>query len=333
MAIAPRVSLGLPVYNGDNFLEPTLRSLLEQTFEDFELIISDNASTDRTREICETYAARDPRVRYVREEENRGMIWNFNRVFELGRGEYFKWAAHDDLVADTFLEICVEQLDRDPELAICCPSASPIDSAGYLFAAENPAKASTGDGRLCDGSGRHRYLDSSSAGSRFRAVVIFSTRCYEEFGLIRSSVIRRTPLRGYYPGSEKVFLAELSLLGRICVLPDLLLFPRIHGQRLSAMRSAKDRLRSYVSKPGSGARVPRQLRCAFGYWSVIHRHPLRWFERLQCYAALTQFLLQFHKWPKVLGNALFRQERTLAPPQASPHRPQLHPRQEPVCPC
>ena len=79
----PRVSIGLPVYNGEVYLSGALDTLLGQTFTDLELIISDNASTDRTPEICRSYAARDHRVRYIRHEVNRGVPWNHN--FALGQ--------------------------------------------------------------------------------------------------------------------------------------------------------------------------------------------------------------------------------------------------------
>ena len=95
----PRVSIGLPVYNGDNYLAETLDSILAQTFTDFELIISDNGSTDRTEAICRRYAAQDHRVRYVRNPSNLGAARNYKRAFELARGEYFKWNGHDDPLA------------------------------------------------------------------------------------------------------------------------------------------------------------------------------------------------------------------------------------------
>ena len=95
----PRVSVGIPVFNGERFLAETIESILAQTFKDFEIVISDNASTDRTEEICRSYAARDPRIRYNRNDTNRGAAWNHNRVFELARGEYFKWQSHDDFCA------------------------------------------------------------------------------------------------------------------------------------------------------------------------------------------------------------------------------------------
>ena len=115
----PRVSIGLPVYNGERWLAEALDSLLAQTYSDFELIISDNGSTDDTQAICEEYAARDRRIRYIRQEINRGLAWNWNCVFEESAGDYFKWAACDDLYHPTFLERCVQILDQYPDVAWC----------------------------------------------------------------------------------------------------------------------------------------------------------------------------------------------------------------------
>src|SRR5581483_7973034 len=115
----PKVSIGLPVYNGENYLAQAIECLLAQTFSDIELIISDNASTDGTEAIARDFAARDRRVRYVRQPLNRGAGWNFSETFRLAQGEYFKWAAHDDLCAPTFIERCVKVLDVDRELVLC----------------------------------------------------------------------------------------------------------------------------------------------------------------------------------------------------------------------
>lgn len=126
MDVAPRVSIGLPVYNGQQYLRQALDSLLAQTFHTFEVIISDNASNDATPEICRDYAACDPRIRYVRHDVNRGAAWNFNYVFGLARGVYFKWHAHDDMLEPTFLEQCVTILDHDRRWRL--PSAAPASS-------------------------------------------------------------------------------------------------------------------------------------------------------------------------------------------------------------
>ncbi len=113
-----RLSIGLPVYNGERFLSAAIDSLLRQTFEDFELIISDNASTDATGAICRGYADQDRRIRYLPTKENIGSAPNFNRVIELASAPYFSWAAHDDVRAPQYLERCVEVLDRDPSVIL-----------------------------------------------------------------------------------------------------------------------------------------------------------------------------------------------------------------------
>src|SRR5205823_3548731 len=113
MTSPPLLSIGLFVYNGERFLQETLDSLLSQTFRDFELIISDNGSTDGTQVICERHAAADPRIRYYRSGTNMGAGWNIRRVFSLATGKYFKWAACDDLYESTFLSTCIEALEHD----------------------------------------------------------------------------------------------------------------------------------------------------------------------------------------------------------------------------
>ena len=112
----PKVGVGMPVYNGERYLEEALDSILAQSFDDFELVISDNASTDRTEEICRAYAHKDERIRYFRMRENYGVIDNFNNAFRLSAGEYFKWAASDDVCEHDYLRKAVEVLDRDPSV-------------------------------------------------------------------------------------------------------------------------------------------------------------------------------------------------------------------------
>ena len=129
----PRLSIGLPVYNGEKFLKEAIDSLLAQTFEDFELIISDNASTDKTEEICRAYAEKDQRIRYYRNDKNIGCARNFDRVFKLSSGEYFKWAAYDDLHAPDFIEKCVEVLDQDPTIILCHSQTYFIDEEGSFL--------------------------------------------------------------------------------------------------------------------------------------------------------------------------------------------------------
>src|SRR5260370_42275271 len=113
MQSTPLLSIGLFVYNGERFLEETLDSILNQTFTNFELIISDNASTDRTAEVSQAYARRDSRIRYYRGEKNMGAGWNTRRVYELATAKYFKWAAADDILEPEFLRRCGLGLEGD----------------------------------------------------------------------------------------------------------------------------------------------------------------------------------------------------------------------------
>src|SRR5215468_4385449 len=109
-ARAPAVSICLPVYNGENFIGEAIESIVAQTFEDIELVISDNASTDGTAEICRLAAARDRRIHYFRAEINRGLAWNHNRAFELATGTYSCWIGHDDVMHPNYINLCHDML-------------------------------------------------------------------------------------------------------------------------------------------------------------------------------------------------------------------------------
>ena len=127
MGDRPRVSIGLPVYNGERYLEQALNSILGQTYTDFELIISDNASSDRTKAICEEFRSKDQRIRYYRNEVNLGAGPNHDLVFRRSKGKYFKWFGYDDLIAPNFLSRCIEILDRYHTVVLCTPKTKIID--------------------------------------------------------------------------------------------------------------------------------------------------------------------------------------------------------------
>lgn len=216
----PGLSIGLPVYNGEPFLAAALDSILNQTFEDFELIISDNGSTDGTAEICLAYAARDGRIRYYRSEVNRGASWNFNHVFALSSGEYFKWSAADDLIAPTFLEQCRSVLVADPDVVLVYPKSMCIDETG----------TSLDD---YDSIMSHQQWSPDRA-AQFRQVIEefeynggASANVYN-FGLIRRSALQKTRLLGNYIMADCNVVSFLALLGRFHELPQHLLFLRAH---------------------------------------------------------------------------------------------------------
>jgi glycosyltransferase involved in cell wall biosynthesis len=128
----PLVSIGLPVYNGERFIQKALDSLLAQDYPNMELIISDNASTDRTRDMCLTYQVKDSRVHYYRNDVNIGMMSNFKRALDLARGEYFMFAAHDDTWSPEFISILLSDLGGHPESGVVMSALDIVDEDGQL---------------------------------------------------------------------------------------------------------------------------------------------------------------------------------------------------------
>jgi glycosyltransferase involved in cell wall biosynthesis len=245
---AVKVSIGLPVYNGGRFVAHAIESILAQTFADFELVITDNDSTDDTGEICRSYAARDNRVRYHRLARNIGAILNFERVYMLcGAGEYFKWAAHDDALEPEFLAACVEALDANRDAVLAYTKARVIDSQGRPLR-EYTVKLAT---------------DSPRAAVRFGAVACSHhkhTSNLEIFGLMRRSAVERIPQQGSYAGSDRVFIARLAMCGRLIEVPRVLFLWRDHpSQSIKTLPDHLRKKRSLLSRLiGSGQLPPAE---------------------------------------------------------------------------
>lgn len=256
------------MYNGGRYLAQALESLLNQTFTDFELVISDNASTDETQRICEQFAARDSRVRYFRTSHNRGAAWNFVRVVQLATAPYFKWASHDDFCAPTFLERCVEVLDGDPGVVLCYSSSVVVDEEGRVRGPyQNQCKPT---------------MDDPYA--RFREVVYRLRLCHMQFGVMRSEVLRQTRLIEGYGGSDYVLLGDLALRGRFVELPDRLFFRRIHPQMSSAANPSHEALANWFNPTATGKPVLVKGRRFIRMLGVIRRAPVRRSIKLRCYA-------------------------------------------------
>jgi len=213
MSRSPRISIGLPVYNGESFLGEALESLLGQSFEDFELIVSDNGSTDGTESICRHHAAHDRRLRYERHEENHGAAWNYNFAFRRASGEYFKWAAHDDVCAPTFLERCLEIYDQGPEsLVLVYPKSVFIDEAGVVVRPDRDDLHTRGMGAYRRVAHVLRHVNLANA----------------VFGLMRRSALERTRLIDSFVASDYVLFVELALLGEFHEVPEVLFEKREH---------------------------------------------------------------------------------------------------------
>lgn len=142
----PIVSIGMPVFNGDKYLRNAINALLSQSFTDFELIISDNASSDQTEAICRQYADRDSRIKYVRQRENKGACANFKFVLDEARGEYFMWAACDDTHSPDFIEVNFKFLSENPEYVA---STSPNGFEGRGVDSQTFERFSL-DGEVCE---------------------------------------------------------------------------------------------------------------------------------------------------------------------------------------
>lgn len=264
----PHLSIGLPVYNGERFLKFALDSLLGQSFTDFELIISDNASTDSTMRICQDYAARDSRIRYYRNIENIGAAANFNRVFELARGELFKWAAADDVISPTFLEECIKVLNRDPEVVLAYTKVDRISTSGEI-------------------DGTYDYpmrVDDPAPRIRFSDLILTNHFCVAVFGVVRRSVLAKTHLIGKYVGSDRVLLAELGLRGKLFEVSEYLFHRRDHPQTSGRMFNIYQRLSWF--DPARGHKINLvNWKIGWEYFRSINRVGLPWSERAACYRA------------------------------------------------
>jgi glycosyltransferase involved in cell wall biosynthesis len=281
----PRLSIGLPVYNGADYLAQSLEALLGQTFEDFELILSSNASTDETDDICRTYAARDPRVRVFRQSTNIGAVPNHNFVFEQATGELFKWASGDDLYARTLIARCIERLDEHPEAILAHSWTAAVDGANTLIQA-------------------HEYplaTDSPIASTRLRSMLFGgddlpgAIRADDFYGVIRSDVLRQVkPLDSYYH-SDQTFMAELALHGPFQQVPEWLYFRRHHpGRAHQAMPTMRAWCANLDPKRASRLRHP-SVRLAgeyvWAYYDSVRRAPLTPGERRACYREISRWLV------------------------------------------
>jgi glycosyltransferase involved in cell wall biosynthesis len=225
MSAPPRVSIALPVFNGERYLAQAIGSILDQTYRDFELIVSDNASTDRTEEICRSFEAQDRRIRYIRQPRNIGASPNFNVCYALASGEYFKWAAHDDYVEPEYLAECVEALDADSEAVLCQSLIRLIDERDQLTEVFRPIEPGAA---------------SSRRSARF-AARIRNPRCLEIWGLIRTKALRDSVLIGSYVGMDRALLLELALRGRFVLIDEPLFTNRDHAERATRVTRAQSR--------------------------------------------------------------------------------------------
>jgi len=259
----PKLSIGIPVFNGANYLPELLVNLQHQTFGDYEIIVCDNASTDATQQLCVDFAAKDRRIRYYRNERNLGANPNYNKTFALARAALFKWAAHDDLYHGTFLERCVATLDADPSAVLAHSDFACIDDAGRPFAAGHApfTFVDPRSGQLFKGDPLW-LAEGGSTLQRFWEV-LFQMKCNMEiFGVIRRPALARTGLMREFYGTDKTVLAELALLGSFRHAREQLYYKRFHNDT-SWNLSIRERRAWASSSAGRYSLRLRQL-AAFG---------------------------------------------------------------------
>lgn len=214
--MAPRVSIALPVYNGQNYIRQAIDSALAQSYTDFELIISDNASTDATADICRQYARRDSRIRFHRNTSNIGPARNYNRLVQLSHGRYFQLLTHDDVLDPRYIAESVSLLDSDSSVVMCFPSEMVIDQDSQPLGPDVRTILP---------------MDARSARTRFVAAMGNPIGSPIVLGMIRSDVLRRTLLMGSYDAADLVIVLELALRGKIHHIHKNLLLHREHPHR------------------------------------------------------------------------------------------------------
>jgi glycosyltransferase involved in cell wall biosynthesis len=262
----PVVSIGVPVYNGARHLAQALNALLGQTFSNFEIIISDNASTDDTQAICEQFVNADQRIRYLRQPRNIGAPRNWSLIVHEARGQYFKWASANDYCCERFVEKCLEALENDPRVVL---------SFGRTCLVEEQTGVTT------------EYAEDVEAlddrpSDRFRRICRSLRLNNAQSGLIRLDMLRQTGLDRAYQGGDIVLMAELALRGHFKRIPDVVLFRRIGTTSLSARLSAAE-LGYFIDPNAAGAegRSVGWKRHMDQFGAILHA-PIGMIERLAC---------------------------------------------------
>ena len=272
---APLVSIGLPVFNGEAYVAKAIESVLSQTMPDLELIICDNCSTDSTQIICEAFAAADSRVRYIRHASNLGAGPNYDYCFHLARGTYFKWAAHDDMLALNYLELAVAAFRQRPDAVLCTVGIreiGPDEETMRTFANHFPRAG------------------ARSAATRFGGLIHACHQCEDFFGLYRRQALVGSGLHDNYSGSDRVLLAEMALRGPWVSTPEYLFLHREHDKRYTRAVLLVDTKQAALWQDTSGPAKRRNTMFHWGiyrrYWRLVNKNVRSPLGRVACYVQL-----------------------------------------------
>lgn len=273
-SVHPLVTIGVPVFNGERFIARTLDSLLNQTVMDFEIIISDNALTDDTQSICEDYARRDRRIRYIRQSDNFGAASNWNFLVHEARGKFFKWSSSSDYCSPVMLERCIGVMQDDASIALCYGRTQIVD--------EDERKI-----EICAGDTGYEDARPSDRFAHVRSSLQLNNPIS---GVFRLDILLRTRLILYYPSGDLVLPAELALHGKLCMLPDVLLFRRKAFGTFTYMLTPLELQRIYQPK----ATVPMRLiraRRHMDYMISFLRAPIPISEKFRAWLISLKFLI------------------------------------------
>ena len=261
-----KISVGLPVYNGERYLASAIEATLNQTYGDFELLISDNASTDRTETICRDFAASDRRIRYVRNPENIGAAGNYNQLFHLSKGEYFRWFNADDLCSEFLHERCLAVLEERPDVVMSYGKTDIID----------------GQGELLQHYDDNLDLQQESVITRFTTFFDAVGLTNAIYGLMRRSALESTGLmgNGRFPAADTNLMGELVLHGKFVEIPETLFFRRMHEDASSWDRKNDETQQTFWTGTNKKFSFPT-LKKYLAYINAIHNSPNASLEKIK----------------------------------------------------
>jgi len=262
----------MPLYNREKYVGAAIEAHLKQTYEDFELIITDNASTDRSAEICRDYAATDPRIKYYANPRNLGATGNFRRCFELSSGDYFRWNPSDDLVSPNLLARAVDLLDHDSSIMTAYGRTKLID----------------GDGNLIEDFDERLHLMDDRPSKRWQGVQRNIRLGNLHYGLTRTADLHKTGLLRNYSGGDFPLISEMSLYGKFYEIPDAFFYRRIHAEAASsASKNDKDWMAFFDPTKSKDFFARTWVHLGANGWSVA-RSPISLSEKLRIYGYMAR---------------------------------------------
>ena len=266
-----KLTIGVPVFNGERYLAETLRSLLEQSVSDFAVLVSDNGSTDGSADIAARFARDDARVTVQRHGQNRGAAWNYNWLVGATTTEFFKWSGADDLYAPDYVERCLDRMEHDASRPVLVyPRTRLIDADGAEI------------------RDYHDGLDLRDLDPRMRLDRLLRNLGLANavFGLLRTDVLRRTPLIAAYNDSDVVLLLDLCLRGPFVEVPEVLFFRRMHAAQAYQANTTAREVRAWFDPSARGRFLAPRARRFVEAARTIARAPLSASVRLGCGALL-----------------------------------------------